>query len=200
MNPARISVRTVVPRSLRPKYLSSILGPPACPSAPSVPPAPESDQEPCYAGEMIRFPALCGAALLWGTAALAASPPAPPPGGVSVSADGQVVVSSKACAEVVAHVPDAGVAYTPGVDVNGNPVAPADLPDSASPIAADNFPIFLTLELRRKFRVPDRARLFKLEAVVGLIAVQGNQVFFNGQPIAPGEADLLAAACRAHGF
>jgi hypothetical protein len=150
---------------------------------------------------MTRIGGICGAMLMVSAAtAAAAPPPAPPPGGASVSADGRVVVSSKACAEVVAHVPDAGVAYRPGVDVNGNPVAPADLPDSASSIGADGFPIFLTLDLKKKFRVPDAARLFKLQEVVGLIAVQGNQVFFNGQPIAPGEASLLAAACRAHGF
>src|SRR5215470_19860968 len=149
---------------------------------------------------MLRIGGLCRAALLCVATAAAGPPPAPPPpGGASVSTDGRVVVSSKACAEVVAHVPDAGVAYTPGVDVNGNPVAPADLPESASP-AADNFPIFLTLDLRRRFRVPDAARLFRLQVAVGLIAVQGSQVFFNGVPIAPGEANLLAAACRAHGF
>jgi hypothetical protein len=150
---------------------------------------------------MVRIGGICAALLAWTAAALAAAPPAlPPPGGASVSSDGRVVVSSKACAEVVAHVPDAGVAYTPGVDVNGNAVAPADLPDSGSPITAENFPIFLTLDLKKKFQVPDSAKLFKLQAVVGLIAIQGNQVFFNGQPIAPGEASLLAAACRAHGF
>ena len=149
---------------------------------------------------MIRIGGLCGAMLIVTAATAAAPPAAPPPGGASVSADGRVVVSAKICAEVVAHVPDAGVAYTPGVDVDGNPVAPADLPDRASPIAADNFPIFLTLDLKKKFHVPDAAKLFKLQAVVGLIAVQGEQVFFNGQPIAPGEASLLAAACRAHGF
>lgn len=146
--------------------------------------------------------AVCSAMLIVSAAtAAAASPPTePPPGGASVSPDGRIVVSSKACTQVVAHVPDAGVAFTPGIDVNGNPVSPADLPDSASPIAADNFPIFLTLDLKKRFQVPDAARLFKLQAVIGLIAVQGNQVFFNGQPIAPGEARLLAAACRAHGF
>jgi hypothetical protein len=144
---------------------------------------------------------ICGAVLIVSAAAAAAPPPAaPPPGGASVSADGRVVVSSRACADVVAHVPDAGVAYSPGVDVNGNPVAPADLADSASPIAADNFPIFLTLDLKKRFRVPEAGKLFKLQEVVGLIAVQGDKVFFNGQPIAPGEASLLAAACRAHGF
>lgn len=139
--------------------------------------------------------------LLPAVAALAAAPPLlPPPGGASVSADGRVAVSAKACAQVVAHVPDAGVAYTPGVDVNGNAVTPADLPGDGSPIAADSFPIFLTLDLKRKFKIPDAAKLFKPEAVVGLIAIQGNQVFFNGLPIAQGEANLLAAACRAHGF
>jgi len=149
---------------------------------------------------MTRIGGLCGVTLLWAATATAATPPLPPPGGASVSADGRVVVSSKACAEVVAHVPDAGVAYTPGVDVNGDHVAPADLPDSASPITADNFPIFLTLDLKKKFRVPDAAKLFKFQAVAGLIAVQVNQVFFTGEPLAAGEASLLAAACRAYGF
>ncbi len=148
---------------------------------------------------MLRRTGTLAIALLWAATAAAATTP-PPPGGASVSADGRVVVSSKACAEVVAHVPDAGVAYTPGVDVNGNAVAPADLPDTTSPIAAENFPIFLTLDLKKKFHVPETAKLFKSEVVVGLIAIQGNRVFFNGQPIAPGEASLLAAACRAHGF
>jgi len=149
---------------------------------------------------MLRRTGTFAIALLWAATASAATPPPPPPGGASVSADGRVVVSSRACAEVVAHVPEAGVAYATGVDVNGNAVAPANLPDTASPIAAENFPIFLTLDLKKKFHVPDSAKLFKFEAVVGLIAVQGNRVFFNGQPIAPGEASLLAAACRAHGF
>ena|SRR5438477_12634040 len=149
---------------------------------------------------MLRRTRTFGIALLWAGTAVAATPPPPPPGGASVSADGRVVISSKACAEVVAHVPDTGVAYAPGLDVNGNAVAPADLPDTTSTMAADNFPIFLTLDLKKKFHVPDTAKLFKPEVVVGLIAIQGNRVFFNGQPIAPGEASLLAAACRAHGF
>jgi len=150
---------------------------------------------------MIRTACLVGVILAWAAAAPAAPPPAPPPpGGAAVSPDGTVIVSSKACAEVVAHLPDAGVAYTPGVDVNGGAVAPADLPDSVSPIAGENFPIFMTLDLKKRFHVPESAKLFRPEATVGLIVIQGDQVFFNGQSIAPGEASLLAAACRAHGF
>ena len=149
---------------------------------------------------MVRSACLFGVVLVWAATAVAEPPRPPPPGGITVSKDGQIVVSAKACAEVVAHVPDAGVAYTPGVDVNGQPVAPADLPGSAPPVNLDNFPIFLTLDLKKKFRIPDAAKLFKFEAVVGLITIQGNQVFFNGQPIGTGEANLLAAACRAHGY
>jgi hypothetical protein len=149
---------------------------------------------------MVRLARICGVALVWAATTAATPPPSPPPGGVAVSKDGQVVVSAKACAEVIAHVPDAGVAYTPGVDVNGQSVAPADLPANAPPVNLDNFPIFLTLDLKKKFQIPDAAKLFKPEAVVGLITIQGNQVFFNGQPIGTGEANLLAAACRAHGF
>src|SRR5436305_13655668 len=98
---------------------------------------------------MLRAAGVSGIALLWAATAAGAPSSAPPPGGASVSSDGRVVVSSKACAEVVAHVPDAGFAYIPGVDVNGNAVAPADLPDTTSPIAPENFPIFLTLDLKK---------------------------------------------------
>lgn len=136
------------------------------------------------------------------TAAVAAEKklPTPPPGGVAVAKDGTVVVSKAACAEVVEHVPDAGVAYTPDVDVNGKAVAPADLPDSQSPMNFDSFPIELDLNLRKKFQIPSQARLFHFKAEFGTLTIQGNQVLFNGKPIAPGEANLLAAACRAHGF
>jgi hypothetical protein len=135
------------------------------------------------------------------TAAVAAEKlPTPPPGGVAVSKDGTVVVSKAACAQVVEHVPDAGVAYQPGVDVNGKAVAPADLPDSQSAMNFDSFPIELDLNLRKKFQIPPQAQLFHFKAEFGTLQVQGNQVLFNGKPIAAGEANLLAAACRAHGF
>src|SRR5277367_3400108 len=102
---------------------------------------------------------LATAALTIGVATAAEKLPTPPPGGVAVSKDGTVVVSKVACAQVVEHVPDAGVAYTPGVDVNGKAVAPADLPGSASPMNLDSFPIELDLNLRKKFQIPSQAQL-----------------------------------------
>jgi hypothetical protein len=126
-----------------------------------------------------------------------ASTPAPPPGGAVVAPDGSVAVSSSVCAQLVAHVPNAGVNYVPGVDVNGHPVAPADLPANTPPLTIS---IVLNADLRRRFHIPANTRLFRPEAEIGLITVQGNTVLFNGQPIGVEELSLLAAACRAHGF
>ena len=104
-----------------------------------------------------------------------------------------VRVDRDACAKVVAHVPDADVAYKPGVDVNGRSVAPADL--SGSP-QIDSFVVTLELDLRRfGIRVPG-ARGLDPELQLGLITVEGNRVYYNGQPLDDPEQLRLAAACR----
>jgi len=144
-----------------------------------------------------RIAAIC---IVGSIVTVAGAAAAPPQGSASVNADGRVVVSSSVCAAVVAHLPDAGVAYTPGVDAHGKPVVPADLPENNSRVNADSVPIELDLDLRKRFKIPTDARLFRRRAELGILSVQGNQVFFNGQPLAGGEASLLAAACRAHGF
>jgi hypothetical protein len=107
-----------------------------------------------------------------------------------------VRVGRDACEKVVAHVPDADVAYRPGVDVNGRPVAPADLPGGNSVEAPDGFVITLQLDLRRSgFHVP-RPRGLDPEVQLGLITVQGNRVYYNGQPLDDPNQQQLAAACR----
>src|SRR5688572_15205808 len=42
-------------------------------------------------------------------------------------AETTITIDPSACREVIRHVPDADVAYKPGVDVHGKKVAPADL-------------------------------------------------------------------------
>ena len=41
-----------------------------------------------------------------------------------------VIITKADCAALVRHVAEPGVAYEPGVDVNGRPVVPADLGDT----------------------------------------------------------------------
>jgi hypothetical protein len=107
-----------------------------------------------------------------------------------------VRIDRDVCANVVAHVPDADVTYKPGVDVSGKPVAPADLPGSAQIEVPDNFVITLELNLARSgFRVPG-PRGLEPKVQLGVITVEGDRVFYNGQPLDASEQTRLAAACR----
>ena len=47
------------------------------------------------------------------------------------------------------HKPDAGVAFQPGVDVTGRPVAPADLPSSAPAVLGQSFELELKFTLEQ---------------------------------------------------
>lgn len=120
----------------------------------------------------------------------------PPPGGVSVSSSGRMVMSSSLCPALagVAAVP--GAEYTPGVDVHGNAVAPADLPSTTRPLAVDNFPIEISVNLQRRYGIPANSTLFHGKAIIGYVTVKDGRAYFNGQPISDNEQDMLNAACK----
>lgn len=143
-----------------------------------------------------RVPGALLLALAASTAA-AESLPMPPPGGVVVSADGRTVISSTLCAELAAAAPDtAGADYMPGVDANGDAVAPADLPGGAPPLALDNFPIEISVNLQKRFGIPADAKVFRGKAIVGLVTIRDGRAFFNGEPITDNERAMMVAACR----
>jgi hypothetical protein len=111
---------------------------------------------------------------------------------------GPIVVSSSNC-EAIAHVNDApGVAYTPGVDVDGNAVAPADLLGSSTALnqALASMPIKITADLQRRFGIPANSRLFRGEAQIGYVTVQDGKAYLDGQPLNVAEQGLLATACK----
>jgi hypothetical protein len=119
--------------------------------------------------------------------------PAPPPGGVAVGADGRLVMSSGVCTVLAGAVP--GADYVPGVDVNGDAVAPADLPSGAPP-ALENFPIEIGVNLKKRFGLAAGSQFFRGKAVVGLVTVRDGDAYFNGAKLASNERDMLAAACK----
>jgi hypothetical protein len=135
--------------------------------------------------------------------ALAADAPAPPPGGVASTPNGGLVMSSQVCASlatpgassanVTASDGVPGADYQPGVDVNGNAVAPADLPSSGSNPTIDNFPIEIDQHLAGRVRLPPGTGS---KAVLGYVTVRNNQAYFNGQPLNGDQTAALAEACR----
>ena len=104
------------------------------------------------------------------------------------------------CQALVAATPDADVAYQPGVDADGNPVAPADLPDQPQMKLPSKINIPLTLNMAQALNLNTSAYPYNqlgagTEMQLGMLTVEGDKVTFNGQPLSDDQQDKLAVLC-----
>jgi hypothetical protein len=105
------------------------------------------------------------------------------------------------CRALVKHTPDADVAYQPGVDVDGNAVAPADLPGSQTNMKlAQEIEIPLTVSLAKVLNLntstfPANQLGPGTEAQLGKFTIEGDKVLFNGEPLTDTQQDNLAVLC-----
>jgi hypothetical protein len=114
----------------------------------------------------------------------------------AADAPARVEVSAAACAAL------AGPDYVPGIDVHGNGVAPADLPDSgnASAVGTDTLSIEIDPHIAGQFGIPPRGTgAYGTRPVLGYVTVAGGKAYFNGKPLSPEAAEGVAAGCRAAG-
>lgn len=102
-------------------------------------------------------------------------------------------IAERDCRRLERHIPAPDVAFRPGVDVRGRPVAPADLAPPAA-IVPDRFPILLGVDLRERLGLPSG---LIADLPLGVIEIENGVVLFNGRPIAPDAVAGLAAACAA---
>jgi len=110
----------------------------------------------------------------------------------------EVKIAPDDCRRLVQHRASADVAYKPGVDVNGNPVAPADLPGQARITAPNEITINLTIDVLQQYGVPADSLLSPSgEASIGTIKydIGSGKLTYNGQSLTDPEQDALAAAC-----
>lgn len=112
-----------------------------------------------------------------------------------------VTISTADCRRLVAHVPSAD--YQPGVDVRGNPVAPADLPGSASIDLPEVIEIPLTVDVAKRLgrgeagdNILKSRRGIEGKSSLGTLTVKGNDLFWNGQQLQSQDEVLMAEACR----
>ena len=107
-----------------------------------------------------------------------------------------VKVTDADCRKLVEHQASADVAYKPGVDVRGRPVAPADLPGSISPIKVpDEIQIPISIDLSNRLAPSLQGTLYRPETRIGTVTVRGNQVLFNNEPLSPQDQTAFAQAC-----
>lgn len=108
-----------------------------------------------------------------------------------------IAITSTDCATLRAHVAMPGVAYEPGVDVRGKPVAPADLPGGAGIELPEFVHIPITIDLEARFGIPATSDLFKAEAYVGSarVSLRDGRAWFNGKALSSEEQHALSRLC-----
>jgi len=104
------------------------------------------------------------------------------------------------CRALVNHTPRADVAYQAGVDAQGKPVAPADLPGNPQPQLPAKIQIPVTVGLAQALHADPTSYPYNqfgagTEASLGTITVESNTVSFNGQPLSGAQQDNLAVLC-----
>ena len=112
-----------------------------------------------------------------------------------------VTITAADCAALTEHVPAPGVEYQPGVDVEGNKVAPADLAATPALKLPDEVHIPITVDLAARYGIPATSNLFKSEAYIGSarVRLRDGSVWFNGQPLTSEESQLLSRLCAKSG-
>ena len=102
-----------------------------------------------------------------------------------------VVVLSEDCRRLVRHVPSADVTFTPGVDVYGRSVTPAELNGSSQLELPTTFTFVLEFQ-----PLEDEERLDQTTLALGAVMVdEKGEVFFNGRPVSNDEEAELARLC-----
>jgi len=108
-----------------------------------------------------------------------------------------ITVTQADCRKLVAHTPDASVAYTPGVTADGRRVAPADLPGSGAGLKLpDSFSMPVVIDLQERFGLPANKGRYMGELNAGSVQFRDGKVTYNGQELASGSQNAIAAACR----
>jgi len=112
-----------------------------------------------------------------------------------------IKIARSDCDLLVDYVQGPDVAYQPGVDVDGRPVAPADLPGGWQVRLPEVISIDITRERLERFGLSRQSRLFEAEAFIGVVDIDlaNGHVRFNGADLSDPETRALAALCRGSG-
>jgi len=112
------------------------------------------------------------------------------PIGVAAGPTGQVEISGEICEAL-----GADAEYRAGLDVNGNKVAPADLPGSSS-LGLGEAPIEISSRFAGRFGVPAAGGAYSAKAILGYVTVRDGRAFFNGAALDGDANAAIIAACR----
>lgn len=111
-------------------------------------------------------------------------------------ASADIAISRQDCQYLTRYQPAPDVNFQPGVDVRGRPVAPADIGGGQQLKLPETIYIPIEVDIGQRYHIPANSPLWKATAEIGTVAVTGDQVTFNGQPLTADDNAALAAMCR----
>lgn len=114
-------------------------------------------------------------------------------------ASAEIAISRSDCERLVRHEPAPDVAYQPGVDVHGRPVVPADLGGGTQIELPEVIYIPIEVLIQDKYGIPANSVLYDASALVGVVSVRGDEVYFEDQLLGDPEITALEEACRVRG-
>ena len=101
------------------------------------------------------------------------------------------------CRELQRHIPDEGVAFQPGRDVNGRAVAAADLPSQSQFQLRDRFRFPPAVAVIERRGIDERQLGVEGELPLGEVLVEQGRVSFNGTVVdGLNRADVVALCVR----
>ncbi len=122
-----------------------------------------------------------------------------------------ITVRGSECQRLVQHASTNDATYTPGVDVRGRAVAPADLNGGTNIALPEAIDIQIGVDLADRLsrrdaknrssssaqsQVARKALPYEGKVPLGSITVKGQDVFWNGEQMLPQDQVLLTEACR----
>ncbi len=116
----------------------------------------------------------------------------------AATAQTTVQISEQDCSQLARHVASSDATYQPGVDVNDNAVAPADLNGAGQIPAPEAISIPLTLDLASRLGIPPGGNAdYLARPVIGDVVVTNDgRVTFNGTPLTSDAQHELAQKCQ----
>lgn len=112
---------------------------------------------------------------------------------------GQILIRESDCRELMRHHPRDDVTFSPGKDVHGDPVPPADLEPSLDlGDRADNFAFAVSVDLddRLSRGGEGQARPFGAEGYIGYVEIRDGRAYWEGQPLDRDSVAAVSEACK----
>lgn len=146
----------------------------------------------------IRAGYLCAAVAFGVVPALAhAQDSVPPSEQGGAAAVTHAVVTLEDCKRLVPHTPGADVAYQPGVDVHGNPVAKADLDSGLNDIPIPKeIVIDFGLDLAGQYGFSAAGQQVTSDIFTISYDLASEALMIDGKPLSKSDSQAVARACK----